>query len=321
MKTIVALAFCLPVAWPLITVAQPKTSARPKTVILEDCLVSAFDHVQVPGREAGVLDALDPQTSLEGSEVRKGDILGALDSEDLIAKEEMAELEIEVAKAQAENDAQVQAMILTKKVAEAELKSAEDANRKQPGTITANEIRRLRLTVDRAGYEIEVATLERANFGRTAKIKEAQLKSVRVEIERRKVVSPLDGVIVKRMKQQGEWVQPGESIVEVVRLDRLRVEGTVDTDKHSPREIAGGKVTVTVQTPDRGEVKAEGVIEYVSPVVQGHVGFRVWTEIENRREGNHWLFQPGTVATMEITLQDSDRRAATRPVSTRRNPE
>jgi macrolide-specific efflux system membrane fusion protein len=231
---------------------------------------------------------------------------------------------MDVAKAQAESEAELQATIKSKDVAEAELKSAQDANRRSPGSISDNDIRRLRFTVEKIGYEIELRRLERANYGRTAKIKEAQLKAVQVELARRKLVSPLDGVVVERMKHEGEWVQPGETVLKVVRLDKLRVEGFVSADKYSPQDIASAKVLVSVEVPDnRAESgkrieTAEGVIEFVSPVVEASGEYRVWTEIENRRDKedkDHWIFRPGTVARMDVMLKPSGNRGGFRPVS------
>src|SRR4051794_662469 len=80
----------------------PKSGSPSGTqkLVIEHCLVSAFDEVQLPGREAGVLQRFEPNTSREGTEVKKGDLLGELDSADLVAKREGAALEIEVAEAQ-----------------------------------------------------------------------------------------------------------------------------------------------------------------------------------------------------------------------------
>jgi macrolide-specific efflux system membrane fusion protein len=178
------------------------------------------------------------------------------------------------------------------------------------------------LQVERAGYEIELRRVAKENAGRTIKVKQAQLDAVENELERRKVIAPLHGVVVKRTKYVGEWVQPGETILEIVRLDRLRVEGFVPASQYSRLEVAGAPVTVSVRVPtvdgDPKKITAKGVIEYVSPIVEASGGYRVWTEIDNRKERGrdgkeHWMFNPGAIATMEISLES---RAATRPVST-----
>ncbi len=297
-------------------------TARTDSYTIPKAILSAFDEVQIPAREAGVLKKFESNNSLEGTEVAENSILGYLDDEDLLAKKESAELEIQVAVAQAESDAELKAAQKTKEVAEAEVKAAEDANRKSPNVVPQNEIRRLRLTVERAGFEIELRKVERANAALTAKLKRAQLKAVEVEISRRVIVSPLDGVIVERLKHEGEWVQPGETIMKVVRLNRLRVEGYVPAKTHSPRELTGAKVMVSVEVPTavRGETRieqVEGVIAFVNPIVELSGEYRVWAEIKNRKdaEEGHWVFRPGSVASMDIFLRSG---VATKPVTTPR---
>jgi len=317
MKKSILFAFVMAASLGAWAIAQTRSApARSDTVVIEYGLVSAFDQVQVPGREPGVLMFLDPKTSREGTEVQKGDILGELDNSDALAKKAGALAEVETATAAAESTAELDFAVASKKVSEAELQSFKDANKRSPGSISNTEIRRAQLQVERAGFEIELRKVEKENARRTIKIKQAQLDAAENELKRRLVTAPLDGVVVERMKHVGEWVQPGETILKIVRFDRLRVEGMVPAYQYSPQEVAGAKVTVWVETPDGDPVKAEGVIEYVNPVVEASGEYRVWTEIENRREGKHWVFRPGTVAKMEITLQgDAKRPAPPRKVS------
>jgi macrolide-specific efflux system membrane fusion protein len=299
--------------------AQTGSTSKSNKIVLENCLISAFDQAQVPGRDPAVLMSFNPNTSREGMEVSKGDLLAELDNADLLAKKESAEHEIEAAEAKAESDAELEVAKATKAVSEQEVEGALQANKKSPGTVPLNELRRLRLQVERYSQEIRLREMERGVHAHEAKIKRAQLKSVEVELDRRQIKAPLDGVIVERLKHEGEWVQPGDTILKVVRLDRLRVEGFVPAEQYSPQDIAGAKVTVSVEVPGKnGEKvieKATGTIEFVSPVVEASGEYRVWTEIENRKSDKHWVFRPGTVATMEVTLKSGG--ATTRPVSTK----
>jgi multidrug efflux pump subunit AcrA (membrane-fusion protein) len=289
-------------------------SSAADRILIEHCVVSAIKEVQLPSPEAGVLISLF-ELSTDSPHVKEGDILGEVDSADLVAKEAMARLEVAVAKAQAESEAELQAAIKTQEVAEAELKAAQTANRRSPGSFSENDIRRLALTVERAGFEIELRRVELANYGRTAKIKEAQVDAVRIEQERRIIKAPFDGEVVDVLKQRSEWVQPGETVLKLVKLDRLRVQGFLSAYDYAPSQVKGAKVLVTVQLEGNKEATAEGVIKFVSPVVEVGGDYRVWTEIENRRDGDHWVFSPGSTARMEIELKSGPR--AVRPVSTK----
>lgn len=297
--------------------AQTGSGGKSNKVVLENCLISAPDQALVPGREAGVLLQYNEQIAREGFEVKKDDVLAELDNTDLLAKKEAAELAIEVAEAKAKSDAELEVAKKMKEVAEEEYAGAVAANKKNAQAFPANEVRRMKLQIDRAFHEIRLRETERENAARDAKVKRAELKAVNVELDRRQVKAPLDGVIVERLKHEGEWVQPGETIVKIVRIDRLRVEGFVLASAFSRQQVTGAPVTVSVELPGGQVETVDGTIEFVSPVTEASGEYRVWTEVENRKSGKHWVFSPGTVAKMEVTLAGA--APATRPVSTKIN--
>jgi multidrug efflux pump subunit AcrA (membrane-fusion protein) len=295
--------------------AQTSATGKSNTAIIGNCLISAHQQAQVPAQQAGVLDTFESNTGREGVQVSKGDVLAHLDNSDLIAKKEGAELAIEVAEAKAKSDAELKVAQATKAVAEEELAGAKFANKKTPGAIPLNELRRMELTIDKTFHEIRLREVERSNAALEAKVKRAELKAVNVELDRREVKAPLDGVVVERLKHEGEWVQPGETIIKIVRLDRLRVEGLVRADRYLPQQMAGAPVIVSVELPGGKIETVEGTIEFVSPVIEASGEYRVWTEIENRKVGKHWVFSPGSTATMEVSLKSSNAAPLTRPVS------
>lgn len=293
--------------------AQTGSASRSSKVLLDNCLISAPEQAAVPAKEAGVFIGYDEQLAREGAEVEKNVVLGHLDNADLIAKKEAAELAIEVAQAKAKSDAELEVAKATKAVAEKELEGAKIANKKSPGTVPLNELRRMELTVERAFHEIRLRETERENAAREAKVKEAELRAVMVEMKRREVIAPLDGVIVERPKHEGEWVQPGETIVKIVNMKTLRVEGFVIASQHSRQQMTGAPVLVSVELPGGQIETAEGTIEFVSPVTEASGEYRVWTEVQNRKSGDHWVFSPGTVAKMEVTPAGSATTARSTP--------
>jgi multidrug resistance efflux pump len=288
--------------------------ARSGTVVLDNCLISAFKEVEVPAAEAGVLVELN-DNSREGTLVSEGDVLGKIDSADAIAKEKSALYEIASAIALSESDAEVESARSTVGVAKAEWDAGKAANAKSPGSVTQNELRRLELTYIRSSYELKVKILERENHGRTAGVKQAQLDGVRNEMKRRTITAPQSGMIVERLQHKGEWVQPGETVLKIVGFDQVRVMGFVPANKYSPTSILGSKVAVSVDVPsDDGQIisqTAQGVITFVSPIVETSGDFRVWAEINNRQdEAGLWIFRPGTVGKMEIQLNSRANTAA-----------
>ncbi len=94
--------------------------------------------------------------------------------------------------------------------------------------------------------------------------------------------------------------------MELVRVDRLRLEAFLNAYEVSPQEVDGRPVVIEV--PVRGVdgkekiEKFTGVISFVSNVVVADGAYRVMVEFENRKDGNHWAVQPGLTANMSIKI-------------------
>ena len=67
------------------------------------------------------------------------------------------------------------------------------------------------------------------------------------------------------------------------------------------RQAVAGQ-PVEVRLPDVAEPMV-GRISYVSPLIQATGDYRVWCEIENRKENGHWVMLPGMDAEMTIQLK------------------
>src|SRR5262245_48570300 len=59
--------------------AQQGSPGRSNKVVLENCLISAFEQVALPGREPGVLSGYEDNVAREGMEVKAGEVLAHLD--------------------------------------------------------------------------------------------------------------------------------------------------------------------------------------------------------------------------------------------------
>ncbi|MGC3967454.1 MAG: HlyD family secretion protein [Pirellulales bacterium] len=98
----------------------------------------------------------------------------------------------------------------------------------------------------------------------------------------------------------GEWVEPGKPVVRLVRLDRLRVEGFVRYDQQSPGSLHGKTVRAEIASAGGVRHSFSGRVTFVSPIVQPGGEYRIWAEVENRRENEHWLLRPGLEAELTI---------------------
>ena len=90
----------------------------------------------------------------------------------------------------------------------------------------------------------------------------------------------------------------------VVRMDRLRVEGFLNSEHYAPEQVLGATVRVMLDLAGDYNETLQGKIDYVSPLVEASGDYRVWAEVDNRpgRGGYHWLLRPGSEAEMIIEL-------------------
>lgn len=273
--------------------------AAPDEPVLANCLVSLVEEAKVPAREAGVLLELAIR---EGDAVRVGEVIARIDDNQAQMEKRRAKAEHDQAAAKAESDVDVRYSIAAERVAEAEHQKALESHAKVPGSVTEVERNRLKLNHQKGELQIEQAELERRMNELAAASKGVELEAADSAIERRLIKSPLDGVVVQIFPHEGEWMQPGDPLAHVVRIDKLRVEGFVNAGQWNADDVRDRPVTVEVQLAGGRRESFEGRIVFTSPLVQAGNNFRVVAEVDNRQnaESERWLLRAGQSATMRI---------------------
>ncbi len=137
------------------------------------------------------------------------------------------------------------------------------------------------LAVEEAELAIEEAESLRRLAGLQASLKGSDVHAAELNVLQRASVSPIAGVVVELPRKAGEWVQPGEKVARVIRLNQLRAEGFLPLAKASPA-LVGKPVLVEVLNGERGSVARPGRITFVSPDVDPiNQEVRVWAEFDN----------------------------------------
>jgi macrolide-specific efflux system membrane fusion protein len=264
------------------------------------CLVSLIEEVQIPAQEAGVLSELKAQ---EGDQVETGALLAQIDDKAARHQRDVAVAERAISEAKAKNDVNVRYADATRRVAASEYQLNVDANVKVPGTKSAVELQKLLLTVEQAKLQIEQAEHEQRLAGLETDANTAKVSLAEDDIRRRSILAPVNGEVVETLFRAGEWVKPGDPVIRIVRLDRLRVEAFLNAEQFSPGEVKGRAVEVTVRL-ERGRVeKFAGRVVFVDPRVQAGGEYRIWAEVDNRQNNGQWLLRPGLSAVMTIDLE------------------
>ena len=277
--------------------AGRQASAAP--VMIPDCLVSLIEEAQVPAQESGELMAV---VARDGQQVSAGEVLARID--DKLSKLEMQvrQTELEVAQKRAQDTVSIDYAKAAAAVFKADYWRMVDSNKQVPGSVPRAEIEKAhlqyeqyRLQTDKSKFEMEIAALE-------VKVSQAQVDAAREHIVRREIKAPWDGIVDEVHRHTGDWVNPGDPVLRLVRMDRLRIKASLSADAYAPDEVAGRQVTVLVKLARGATETFTGKIAGVSPLVDGNNQFLVWAEIANKKRNGYWTLRAGMEVEMTIQL-------------------
>ncbi|QDT01040.1 HlyD family secretion protein [Adhaeretor mobilis] len=268
----------------------------------DDVRIKVQDDIDIPAEEEGVLITMNVR---EGTRVKQGDIIGTIDDRLPKAQRVIAEFSLEAARARADDDIEEKYAKKAAEVAKTDWEQDLEAERRSPGAVAAIQIRRKKLDWERSILQIEKAEKDQFLSEKEVNIKVAELGAADVSLERRTIKAPFDGDVQTVYRHQSEWVNPGEPILRLLKLDTMHVECFVDSSKFDPVDIAGKPVTVRVDLARGRKASFEGRIIYVSQSVQSDGHYLVRADVANERAGDYWLIRPGLLASMTIHVSET----------------
>lgn len=244
--------------------------AKSGDIIALDCSVALIDVALLATDRPGILDYME---ITEGDDVKANQKVAGL-------KDDIARAALKTATEKANNNVQTRYAEKATQFAEVELKIAEDANRRLPGSVPKLEIEKLTLGVERGRLQTEQAQFEQAVAKYTQEEAAETLRSY-------EVLAPFDGKVSRVLLKRGMAVRQGDPILEVVSTDRFKVEGYLsgaDSYKVSP----GDPVELIVSFRDASKAVTEvkgvrfpGKIKYVDPRVEVSERVKVLAYVEN----------------------------------------
>ncbi|MBN2476204.1 MAG: HlyD family efflux transporter periplasmic adaptor subunit [Pirellulales bacterium] len=262
------------------------------TVVVEGCLIALADQRVVA---AGVEGRLVELAAREGAIVKKGDPLARLDDEQARLGLEMAHLQLDAVKAERYGLQEAEL-----KLARAEQQLARMRAMGEKGLATERE--RDTAEAEHQAARFRVASIKH-QLEVALRMREIEVKAAESALQRHTIDAVCDGTVIETHHRVGEWVRPGDPICRIIRLDRLRVEGTIDVRKCDPAEIEGRDVLIDIRRVWGEFERVPGKLAFVSPLVgeQGTPGHcRFYAEFENPRQNDRWVLRPGLSATVTI---------------------
>ena len=240
----------------------------------------------------------------EGMSVFKGQVLAHFDDRELRSILGINRAQLEVAKAERDKEIEKEFAKKGVEVAEAELASMLEANRRHAGIFSAIQIEQARLSVEqaKANLELQTYTIDEVKT-REVVVRENELDRTEVQIGLRKLIAPIDGMIVKIGAAEGEWLREGDPVLEIMQLDTMWVKVPIDADRYVISDVDGKQATIRVRMANGTTETFQGAVVFCHPTIQPGEKFDTFIEIQNRRcANNYWLLQPGRVG-VDIVIQ------------------
>jgi membrane fusion protein (multidrug efflux system) len=203
----------------------------------------------------------------EGEKVEKGDLLFSLDDDRFRDRLRARRAALQEAQAQLEN-------------AERTYRRRQKLFERSLGTEEARD---------------EAETALQAARAKTGRLK-AEIAEIREILEDTRIRAPFSGYIGERKVDPGNWVDVGTALVELVRIDRLKLSFTIP-ERYTGRAREGQKVAIRSQAyPDR---TFSGSVYFVSPSIRQNTrDLLIKAHVDNSER----RLKPGGFASVELTV-------------------
>jgi len=288
----------------IIEAATPLFAAETEPLTVESALLRLIQQVEVPARAQGVLASIH---AVEGDTVEEGQLLAQVDDVEAQLLRSRAEIELRLNQEKVGKDIAIRSAQRALAFNRAEYARLQRAAKEIPRSVSTSELEELRFRADKAELELEQAQQARRLDQLTVELKDKELELSSHNVEVRRILAPINGMVVEVLKQPGEWVEPGDKVLRIVRTDRLRVEGLIHS-RELPPNLRGADVSIVMELPGKGQMTFPGKIVFVSPEISPVNGqVRVWAEVDNR-EG---LLNPGLRPKMTIHPTTNGERTKT----------
>ncbi len=230
---------------------------------VENALLKTIESTSLAAEVAGNIEQL---SVVEGDHVQIGQPLGKIRDSAVRLQVQRAEIALALATKKQRSDIDLRLARERAAVAENELQRHENANATFENTYGPKEIDRLRLIASSAQLEIERAAYERELLELDRALAENDLLQAQELLERHQIQAPAMGVVVALKRRIGEWVEPGTDVLQIVKIDRLRVEGFLSSAAVN-RDLSQASAQVKVLT-EAGEQQLEGKLSIHQPRYQ-----------------------------------------------------
>jgi RND family efflux transporter MFP subunit len=153
--------------------------------------------------------------------------------------------------------------------------------------------------VERAQADYEIAQAELKAERERLIEQRWQFQKIEAELRRRVVRAPMDGVVVAKLKEEGEYVAPNEpNVISLVELNPLLAKFPMKPTLARHLKI---NQTVSIRLEDGTEV--DGLVDEISPIVDAQSGT---IKVKIRIENNDGSLLSGERCMIDVPITDNE---------------
>ena len=262
------------------------------------CFVSVMDDVEVPAQTPGVLMKLDIR---KGDQVDAEAQIGSVDTTDALLMQASAQKRKAIADQQAAQSVQLELARESYDHYRDQLILMQQAFDKD--AVTLRELRDARWAAREAQLSITKAQHDKQIAQEMAASETITVRQAGELLAKHAITSPINGDVMEVYKSIGEYVEVGERIARIVRMDKLQVQGSFSAMQYNPNEIMGHEVKVKMKIARGQTAEFSGRIYAVSLDQTANNRYRVWAEVENRLENGQWVLRPQAEVVMRAVME------------------
>lgn len=264
------------------------------------CVLRPQERVRIPAQRSGVVD-----TFLQvGDMASKDSVVASLRTEqlELDGKRIAAELEsLDLGRKNTARTERFEAIVEEKTFELGQLKQFAKKFDLPALERTRVESELRQATADAANSRTE---LLQAQADYEAKLMEMAISKLAMKDSQ--LATPFDALVNRTLKYSGEWVQEGEAVMELVRIDELEVVVKISFDQLPPSEALGANFVVRVGSSPDAPLHTSSVtitrIQADTDVTGIYFGFGKLTNPPSVSETGQktWQLMPGLGGTAEL---------------------
>jgi HlyD family secretion protein len=239
----------------LIFIFSASTWAIEESIQGYDCVIIPSAIVEVSTAVSGVLEKVMVDRS---SKVKKGQLIAQLESD-------VELVDLDIAKAQAKMDAVVQ---LRKVSLDYDHRSLERVQSLHGKNMISAQVK------DKASREAELANWRLQDAKDLQLQRKLKLKRAQAVLNRRKVISPIDGIVMQRLRHPGEYIEE-QAIVRIAQINPLFIEVILPMSKFGHIK-SGDLATIIPELSQDKHLEAKvHVVDDIGDAASGTFGVRL----------------------------------------------